>query len=77
MFSFLINKILFKILFFRWPSNDFLIRYLPSRHQWAILDQYCGKLNWFKELNSSRFDLFENFVKHDLKEVLKCIRVKI
>ncbi|CAF1016148.1 unnamed protein product [Adineta ricciae] len=37
-----------------WPSNDFLITYLPSRHQWMILDHYCGKLSWFKELNSAR-----------------------
>ncbi|CAF0720652.1 unnamed protein product [Adineta steineri] len=37
-----------------WPNNDFLITYLPSRHQWTILDQYCGKFSWFKELNSAR-----------------------
>jgi hypothetical protein len=52
------KKILLKILFYRWPSNDFLITYLPTRHQWTILDQYCGKLNWFKELNSARFSWF-------------------
>ena len=38
----------------RWPSHEFVVTYLPGRHQWAILDQYCSRLHWFKELNSAR-----------------------
>ncbi|CAF3437362.1 unnamed protein product [Rotaria sp. Silwood1] len=49
-----IHKYVDNLFSLLWPSNDFLIKYLPSRHQWTILDQYCGKLDWFKELNSSR-----------------------
>ncbi|CAF1071643.1 unnamed protein product [Rotaria sordida] len=50
----IIHKSVDNLFSLLWPSNDFLIKYLPSRHQWTILDQYCGKLNWFKELNSAR-----------------------
>ncbi|CAF2641021.1 unnamed protein product [Rotaria sp. Silwood2] len=50
----IINKSVDNLFSLLWPSNNFLIKYLPSRHQWTILDQYCGKLNWFKELNSAR-----------------------
>ncbi|CAF1180691.1 unnamed protein product [Rotaria magnacalcarata] len=50
----LINKSADNLFSLLWPSNEFLLKYLPSRHQWTILDQYCGKLDWFKELNASR-----------------------
>jgi len=63
-----------------WPNNDFLLTYLPTRHQWTVLDQYCSKFSSFKHFNGAR-NFFQSVTfyrsGHNLDIATKCFATSL